>query len=293
MIHCFFSLLILISITTNPFVYANGSDSIYVLKTGEAGAKTLEAQHQLLSESSYLQLQKAGLKEGQVVWDIGCGSGTMTEYLARSVGSTGHVFALDTSEAQLDIAKKRLNAVGLQNVTYIKGDITTFSLSTNELGDIVFSRLLLMHLREPKVAISKMRNLLKPTGVLVLQESTMKTAHSSVKNIALESYVQTVVALGKHKGVDFNIGQKLPKLCDEVGFAKIEHYTSQIKLTSDQTKQIILNRLAELQDEFMKARLATLDQIEDWKKDIQLLSSKDQGFFFFPAEQTHILAWKN
>ncbi len=66
----------------------------YILATGASAVSTLEKQHQLLSSLSFDQLQKAGLKEGMHVWDIGCGIGTMTEYLAHSVGPSAHIFML-------------------------------------------------------------------------------------------------------------------------------------------------------------------------------------------------------
>lgn len=43
----------------------------YILATGASAVSTLEKQHQLLSSLSFDQLQKAGLKEGMYVWDIG------------------------------------------------------------------------------------------------------------------------------------------------------------------------------------------------------------------------------
>jgi cyclopropane fatty-acyl-phospholipid synthase-like methyltransferase len=59
-------------------------NGIYILATGQKAAQTLEKQHEIMSVHSIEQLQKAGLKEGMIVWDVGCGTGTMTEYIAKT-----------------------------------------------------------------------------------------------------------------------------------------------------------------------------------------------------------------
>jgi len=55
------------------------------------------------------------LKRGQVIAEVGCGPGYFTPLLARAVGPTGHVYAIDPEAAVLDIVRKRLN--GIHNVT--------------------------------------------------------------------------------------------------------------------------------------------------------------------------------
>lgn len=68
-----------------------GSKS-YFLGTGDEAAKRLDLQHELSADMSYEHLEKAGLQKGQTVFDIGCGSGAMTLYLAKAVGPEGHVY---------------------------------------------------------------------------------------------------------------------------------------------------------------------------------------------------------
>src|SRR5262249_54314315 len=55
------------------------------------------------------------LTRGQVIAEVGCGPGYFTPLLARAVGPTGHVYAIDPEAAVLDIVRKRLH--GIHNVT--------------------------------------------------------------------------------------------------------------------------------------------------------------------------------
>lgn len=57
------------------------------------------------------------LRRGQVVAEIGAGPGYFTPRLARAVGASGHVFAVDPEAAVLDVLRRRLARRGVRNVT--------------------------------------------------------------------------------------------------------------------------------------------------------------------------------
>ncbi len=57
--------------------------------------------------------------EGKSILEFGSGVGTMTMHLARLVGSTGHIYALDLSKANLKIVEKRCIRKGHNNVYLI------------------------------------------------------------------------------------------------------------------------------------------------------------------------------
>ena len=58
-----------------------------------------------------------GLRRGQVVAEIGSGPGYFTPRLARAVGPSGHVYAVDPEGAVLDVLRRRLARTGARNVT--------------------------------------------------------------------------------------------------------------------------------------------------------------------------------
>jgi tRNA A58 N-methylase Trm61 len=67
-------------------------NEIYILETGDVAAKRLDHQHILNSENSYRLMEKAGISQGQTIWDIGSGSGAMTEYIANIIGKAGYIY---------------------------------------------------------------------------------------------------------------------------------------------------------------------------------------------------------
>ena len=64
-------------------------------------------------------VRQLGLRRGDVVAEIGSGPGYFTTRLARAVGPSGHVYAVDPEPALLAALRDRLDGVG--NVTPVLG----------------------------------------------------------------------------------------------------------------------------------------------------------------------------
>ena len=69
-----------------------------------------------------LQISKARLSSGQIVYDIGCGSGSISVEAALQVESKGNVFAIDFDSKAVELTKKNLEKFGVSNVKVILGD---------------------------------------------------------------------------------------------------------------------------------------------------------------------------
>lgn len=62
-----------------------------------------------------------GLRRGHVVAEIGSGPGYFTLRLARAVGPSGRVYAVDPEPAFLEVLRHRLRRAGIRNVTPVLG----------------------------------------------------------------------------------------------------------------------------------------------------------------------------
>ena len=69
-----------------------------------------------------LQISKARLCPGQTVYDIGCGSGSISVEAALQVESSGMVYAVDFDSKAIELTKKNLEKFGVSNVKIILGN---------------------------------------------------------------------------------------------------------------------------------------------------------------------------
>jgi len=273
-------------------IQTQGSE--YILGTGEHGKNNLDLQHEILKKESFTQLKEAGLAQDMVVWDIGCGSGAMTEHLAKVVGGEGLVYAMDASEAQIKVAKDRIESAGYKNVRFIVGDINDVDNSKYKKADIVYSRFLLMHVDDPQKVIKIMTSLLKPGGVVSLQESSMNSFVENNNDASINKYYGLIIAYADLKGFDYNIGRKLAKICDEVGaFSKVKQYTKNYN-TTDDIKKLLSQRLNELKDKFITSNLITEEEYMKLQIDVNgFLKDPKSNNSIILSEQSYILAYTN
>ncbi|SPP65048.1 class I SAM-dependent methyltransferase [Nitrospira lenta] len=103
----------------------------------------------------------ARLHEGMHVLDLGSGTGYPALLGAQTVGSTGSVVGMDLAEHMLAAATRKATRLGLTNVSFKTGDVTSLPFEPASF-DAVTSRFCLMFLPEIPKAASEIARVLKP-----------------------------------------------------------------------------------------------------------------------------------
>jgi len=93
-------------------------------------------------------------RAGERVLDVGCGCGAPTLELARAVGPSGRVVAMDISGPMLAEGEARAGAAGLANVDWRQADPATAEL---ESFDLLISAFGTMFFGDPVAAFANMR----------------------------------------------------------------------------------------------------------------------------------------
>lgn len=75
-------------------------------------------------EVRVIQISKARLSAGQTVYDVGCGSGSISIEAANQVGPSGKVFSIDIDSNAVELTKKNLEKFQISNVSVILGNAT-------------------------------------------------------------------------------------------------------------------------------------------------------------------------
>lgn len=169
------------------------------------------------------------LKPGSRVLDAGCGPGTITLGLARTV-APGQVIGIDIEESQFQQSRAAAQREGL-NVEFRKASVYELPFADEEF-DAVFSHAVLEHLSDPAAAIAEFHRVLKPGGVIGLRAGDLGglliDADSEGPAQAFASYLNHQ----KEEAKDPCVGRKLPRLMRRAGFS-VEKMTASYEVISD------------------------------------------------------------
>ena len=88
-------------------------------------------------EVRVVQISKARLSSGQTVYDIGCGSGSVSIEAALQIKPSGKVYSIDFDPKAIELTKKNLTKFGISNVTVISGNATE-KITELPLADVIF-----------------------------------------------------------------------------------------------------------------------------------------------------------
>ena len=88
-------------------------------------------------EVRVIQISKARLSLGQIVYDIGCGSGSISIEASNQIGTSGKVFSIDIDPNAVELTKKNLNKFQITNVSVILGNAIQ-KISELPIADAIF-----------------------------------------------------------------------------------------------------------------------------------------------------------
>ncbi len=238
----------------------------YSLATGEAAANRLHALHRVASPTGRRVLLRAGLQPGMKVADLGCGVGATTRMMAEMVGPTGHVTGLDLSAAQLKQARDLCHADGLTNTTFVEASATDTGLPRASF-DLVYCRYLLLHLVDPADCLREMRELLKPGGVVVIEDGDLTTAHSMPAS-SINSFADLFGRLGPTRGLDYSMAKNIFHLVKAAGFPEPDIEIHQPAVARGEDRFLLKWSVDEAAEAFVGAGLVTAEEMQTIRDDM-------------------------
>ena len=145
-----------------------------------------------------IQISKARLKPGQVVYDVGCGSGSISVEAAFQIESSGKVLAIDHDTNAIELTKKNIEKFGVTNVSVIFGDAKEKILDL-EKADVIFIG---GTGGDTKDIVELSESKLKPGGRIVIGIILIETLYSVLRileKLQFESIDITQVTISKSR----------------------------------------------------------------------------------------------
>ena len=146
-----------------------------------------------------VQISKARLSAGQIVLDIGCGSGSITVEAGLQVESTGKVIGIDVDPKAVELTKNNLEKFQVSNTTIILGDAKEKISDLNEEVDAIFIG---GTGGDTKDILELCENKLKPGGRIVIGVILIETLYSvlqTIEKLKFNSVDITQITIGKSR----------------------------------------------------------------------------------------------
>ena len=117
-------------------------------------------------------VKKMGLKRGDKVMEVACGSGRNFPYLVDAVGKEGFILGFDYSQEMLDAAKQLSKRNDWSNIKLVQGDAAQLKITENNFDGIV-SVLGISAIPDWDKALERCHDILRFGGKLVVCDARL------------------------------------------------------------------------------------------------------------------------
>ena len=161
--------------------------------------------------NSRMIIEMAKIKPGDIVLDVGCGTGNLTQTARKYAGASGSVYGIDAAPEMIEVARKKALHAGA-DITFNVCLIEKIDYPDSTF-DVIISRLVIHHLPDDlkRQGFAEIFRVLKPGGLLFLADFNPPT------NPVL-AHITT--ALVGHGMMQTSV-RHIPAMLAEAGFVEI------------------------------------------------------------------------
>jgi ubiquinone/menaquinone biosynthesis C-methylase UbiE len=199
-----------------PDVMTTTTDEYVMGRTPEEYER-LRQQARIWEGATAALLDRTSLGPGSRCLDVGCGPGETMRLMAQRVGPSGRVVGLDTDADVGRTAVASLHAAGFGQCAFVEGNA---SESIPGAFDLVFGRLILLHVADPVAVLRRMWAATAPGGYLVVQDYDLRAVDCYPPLPVVEEWRRVFLGTYTAVGRDIRLGHRLPTLFAEAGVGR-------------------------------------------------------------------------
>lgn len=159
----------------------------------------------------------AGLKEGDVVVDLGSGAGFDCFLASSLVGAGGKVIGVDMTPEMIDKARGIAKRDGINNVEFRLGEIENLPIANNSVDVVISNCVVNLSANKPRV-LKEIHRVLKPGGKVAIADIALRNKLPEGIKESVEAYVGCVagaILIDEYRQMLLDAGFKEVSIGDE------------------------------------------------------------------------------
>lgn len=164
---------------------------------GHQGANWLERPEREIQEMPNRLIDLINFKEGDVVADIGIGTGYIARRISPEIGDTGRIYGVEIQQEMLDILDVKMKEAGITNVKGILGTIEDPKLPPNSV-DVAIMVDVYHEFSHPYEMIQNICRGMKQGGRVVFVEYRAEDPNVPIKPLHKMSELQVIKEATPH-----------------------------------------------------------------------------------------------
>lgn len=208
------------------------AETEYVLSRGSEEYERLRRQAQIWEEATRRVFDRVPIAPGMRCLDVGCGPGETMRILGEKVGPDGEVVGLDSDGRLGAEALANLQRIGGTRFRFIEADVMARNVDFPERFDLVFARMLLIHMPDPQAVVQRIVDWTRPGGHVILQDYDLTVIKVFPRLETWSDFMNVLLGAFSGRGRDPSLGSKLPTLLWNAGIREPVSTDVTGKLTS-------------------------------------------------------------
>ena len=225
----------------------------YTIDESVSGLERQKQLAQTFSPATIRFLDEIGDITGVKALDVGCGIGETTRMLGRRIGKSGSVVGVDFDQNLIESASSLTNE---DNITYTKGDAHCLAFEDGSF-DVVYARLLLLHVSEPMLALKEMLRVCRPKGTVIVHDGDFSTLYTKPDPLGGEG-LNKLFSLFRNT----RIGSGLWHMFRECGYDQVELRVDRMLVREESGKRLTLMTVEAMQEAALKSELMTPKEVD-------------------------------